>query len=239
MPREVRDCDQIRGEREDAVELGLRLGSPPCVDAVHRHEEADDEPGAENHPWHGRSESLDRFRRRRDANCRPATMKPWRTPCPATAFGDVTQGRLGHEDQHPPASRAPASQVRRGRGGKQPSGLAPCAGERRGGHAPGADRLLERSGDPGHTAEIDALHVEWRGAGDQRRGQIRPASGRWGVAPIGRHNRPADAPLIRRAVGCSDLLRPGSWKAVRGEPPRHVPREVRFVTPSRRASSMN
>jgi hypothetical protein len=240
---EVRDGDQVRSEREDAVELVLRLGSPRRVDCERTRKGGEHETGGEDDPrqygrgapdraqWQQDIESLAR-RRERGGHALvipggpAADREPQRRG--VGVRGRRSQPQLRQEHHHEPRFYDTAGEPRRQPDEEQPVGAVRQGRQRR------CSRVVElaHAGQPrGHAelaAEIDPGHRHRRDAGDQRGGQIgRPRSDRHDAAsPVPGHDRAADPPLVGRAPGSGNLLDPrGGREACRAEPPRGAARE--------------
>src|SRR4051794_12745465 len=63
VPVEVGDADQVRGEGEDPVELGLGVSSPPGVESQRSCEAGNDEPRGEDDPRQRSRSSPERWPR--------------------------------------------------------------------------------------------------------------------------------------------------------------------------------
>src|SRR4051812_48395989 len=83
MSVEVCDRDQVGREVEDAVELGLRSGSPSCVEPQRPREGGEDEPDGEDDPRQGFRGSVERWLSNDDVEALPSPPKRLADPLPA------------------------------------------------------------------------------------------------------------------------------------------------------------
>ena len=93
---ESRYRDQVRREREQAVYLGLRLGSPRRVDAERAGEGSEDEAGGEDDPRQDHRSARDRFQRHGDLESLSGLGERVARGCrsPKTSSGGAADGEL-------------------------------------------------------------------------------------------------------------------------------------------------
>ncbi len=212
---EVGDGDQIGREREDAVELLLRPGSPPRADAERRRQTGEEEAGGEDEPRQDSRGALDRLLRHHDLESlacdRERLAGGFRAAVRRSAAGrDLRRSvrpwplrAASRPTRRPP--RTPSAEPLRSGSGPAPRGRARCVPVR--GGATGvaatpvkAGRPGECGGHPGYAAQIGAGRGHGRKAGDQRRRQVGRArsGGDDLVALVGRHDWLAETPFVRR-----------------------------------------